>query len=134
MQPIKLQVTGSGIAGPIIPDICQNPFNYGIGVSLLTGGGLTTAIISVEHSFDFRTVMAPSFNGLTAVVDGLVATAIWFPNSGMNVTTVTATIGTAIVTNAINYAYPVAAIRLNVISATATAVVVANFLQSVNSP
>lgn len=119
MQPVQVSVTGTAKSPAVICDIQQNPFNVGIGVSLTTGG-ITTVGLSVEHTFDFSTVMSPTWNGTTAV---------WFQNSGINATTVTTNVGI----NA-NYAFAVAAIRLNVLSATATSVVVANFLQSVNAP
>lgn len=133
MYPIRQTKTGTGICTAIFPDIFQNPFNIGIGVQLLTGG-LTTAIVSVEHTFDYQLVMQPSFNGATGLVDGSVQTAIWFPNSGMNSTTITANVATGIVTASVNYAFAVAALRFNVVSATATSVLVVNFIQSVNSP
>jgi len=119
MQPVQLTIIGTAISTPIFPDTKQNPFNIGIGVSLQTGG-VSTVGLSVEHTFDFSTVMSPTWNGTTAV---------WFQNSGINQTTVTTGVGI----NG-NYAFGVAAIRVNVISATATSIVVANFIQSVNSP
>ena len=139
MYPISQSKTGSGTCTAIFPDIYQNPFQMGIGVQLLTGGGVTTAIIAIEHSFDYRVVMAPSFNGLTALLDGVIQTAAWFPNAGTITagaagTTFTATLGTAGVTAAFNYAFPVAAVRANVISATATSFVIVNFLQATNAP
>lgn len=118
MQPVQITLTGTAISTPVFFDIAQNPFNIGIGLSLTTGG-LTTAIVSVEHTFDFSTVMSPTWNGTTAV---------WFQNTGINATTISSTGING------NYAFAVAAVRVNVLSATATTIVVANFIQSVNAP
>src|SRR4029077_17560944 len=115
-----LTVNGSGVSTPWIPDVKQNPFNIGIGVTVGTGS-LGTAILSVEHCFDFATVMLPTWDGSTLVQ--------WFPNTGINATTVT--FGTGI--NG-NYAFGVAAIRLNVASAASNATIIANLIQSENSP
>lgn len=119
MIPVQKTVTGTGTSTPFIPDIFQNPFNIGIGVSLQTGG-LTTAIVSIEHCLDYSAVMSPTWNGSTGVT--------WFQNSGINATTIS-----SVGING-NYAFGVAAIRVNVVSATATSIVIANFIQSVNSP
>lgn len=123
MEPVKVTVLGSGISTPIIPDIFQNPFQIGIGVTVGTGIS-TTQITSwaIEHCFDFSTVMSPTWNGSTGVT--------WYPNSGLNNTVVT----TAVLPANGNYAFPVAAIRLNVSNANATAVTVMNLIQAVNSP
>jgi hypothetical protein len=134
MLPVSLTKTGTGTVGPVIFDIFQNPFNVGFGVQMLTGGQGGTAIVSIEHTFDWSTVMAPNFNGLTAIVNGAVSTACWFPNTALNATTITATVGTAFATTAGNYAYPIAAARLNVISASATTLVIVNFLRSSKAP
>jgi hypothetical protein len=138
MMPNIIKMTGTGTSTPIIPDIFQNPFNIGIGLSLQTGG-LTTAIVAIEHTFDYSTVMQPSFNGATAKMpDGTVSTAIWFQNSGATggTTAIGTTLTVGVETGGLNcnYAFPVAAIRVNVASATATSVVVANFLQASNAP
>lgn len=122
MRPVLLVQTGTGPTTPFIPDIYQNPFNIGIGV-VQTGGVGTWA---VEHCFDFTTVMSPTWNGSTGVT--------WFANSGLGGVT---GIGTSLVTANGNYAFAVAAIRLNVYNGTntgGTTVVSANFIQSVNSP
>jgi hypothetical protein len=115
MIPVQKTVIGTGTSVPFIPDLFQNPFNIGIGV-VVTGG---TATYSVEHCFEFATVMSPTWNGTSNVT--------WMPNTGITNATTATTNG--------NYAFGVAAIRLNVTGAqTATTTVVANFLQSVNSP
>lgn len=134
-QPFIVQVTGTATSTVFFPDFYQNPFNIGLGVYVLTGTG-GTAFLSVDHCFDYRTVYAPSFNGVTALVDGAVKTAVWFQNSGLGAATGTGTIGTTVSTVGMdaNYAFAVAALRVNVMSSTATTIVVANFLQSVNGP
>lgn len=119
MFPKQITVIGTGASLGYLPDIYQNPFQIGIGVALTNTGGISTAIVSIEHCFDYSTVIQPTWNGSTGVT--------WFPNSGISATTIATAING-------NYAFGVAAIRVNVISAAATAVVVANFIQSVNSP
>jgi hypothetical protein len=131
--PISKTITGTGTLFLVHPDIMQDPFSVNIGVQLLTGG-LATAIVSIEHSFDYSTVMAPNFNGLTATIGGSVSTAIWFTNAGLNTQTVTATVGTGSFTAMCSYSSPVAAIRLNVISATATSFVAVNLIQASKAP
>lgn len=113
MYPVKVTVIGTAISTPIIPDVFQNPFNIGIGVNIQSSAGT----YSVQHTFDYSTVMSPTWNGTTAV---------WFDNSGIS--------GTSNATTNGNYAFAVAAIRLNVTGATATTMVVMNLLQSQNSP
>ena len=121
MQPVQVQVIGTGTSTPIIPDIKQDPFNIGIGVTLGSG----TATFAVEHCFEFATVMSPTWNGTTGVT--------WFQNTGLGGTAAGTTL-TTIGMNG-NYAFPVAAIRLNVLSpANATTPVVMNLLQATNSP
>ena len=118
MKPIQVNQIGSGTTTPIIPDIYQNPFSIGLGVNIATGA----ATYIVEHCFEFSTVMSPTWNGTSNVT--------WFPNSGF-----TSSLATSVATWNGNYAFPVAAIRLNVSSTNnATATVTLNFLQSVNSP
>ena len=130
MLPITKVVASTGISVPFIPDIMQNPFNIAIGVYVASTAA-ASAVVAIEHTFDFSTVMSPSFNGLTAVVNGAVSTAIWFQNSAF-----TGSGGTTVSTTGVsgNYAFPVAAIRLNVGSSIAALNTVANFIQSVNSP
>lgn len=133
MQPFQAKAVGSGICTAIMyPDIFSNPFNIGIGVECISTVA-ASAVFAVEHCFDYRTVYSPSFNGNTALVDGAVQTAVWFQNSGLGVNTTGTTITTTTPLNG-NYAFAVAAIRLNIYSAAAGQVVVANFLQSSNAP
>lgn len=127
MQPVQVTLTGNGISTPIIPDTKQNPFNIGLGLSVNTAGTVTTW--AVEHCFDFSTVMSPTWNGSTGVT--------WFQNSGMN--NVLPSAATPVLSGASpvngNYAFAVAAIRLNISNAgISTAVFTLNIIQSVNSP
>ncbi len=122
MIPVQKTVNGTGVSVPFIPDIFQNPFQIGIGVAVTGTGNGTTIGWAIEHCFDYSTVMSPTWNGTSNVT--------WFQNSGLGATTG----GTASLQLNGNYAFPVAAIRLNVATALATTTVVANFIQSVNSP
>ena len=124
MQPIKVSTLGSAISTPIFPDYFQNPFAIGVGVNIQTGA----ATYSIEHTFDQNVVYSPLFNGVSALLpSGTTGTAIWFQNSGIN--------GTSNITTNGNYAFPVAAIRLNVSStSTSTTVVNAWFIQASNAP
>jgi hypothetical protein len=73
-------------------------------------------------------VYSPLFNGISALLPGNVtATAVWFQNSGIN--------GTSNVTSNGNYAFPVAAIRLNVASTSNSTTQVNMWLiQATNAP
>lgn len=121
MIPVQKTVNGTGASVPFIPDIFQNPFQIGIGV--LATGSVTSTAWAIEHCFDYSTVMSPTWNGTGGVT--------WFANSGLGGTTAGGT--TTLQLNG-NYAFAVAAIRVNVYTAVSTSVVIANFLQSVNSP
>jgi hypothetical protein len=102
-----------------------------VGVQLLTGGP-TTAILSIEGCYDWPVVYAPGFNGATALINGAVQTAAWFPTSIVTAT-ITATVGTGFnnaATALMNFTTPVAALRANIIRGTATTVTIVNFLQS----
>jgi hypothetical protein len=124
VQPIKVSTIGTAISTVIYPDYFQNPFAIGIGVNIATGA----ATYSIEHTFDQNVVYSPLFNGVSALLPtGSTGTATWFQNSGIN--------GTSLATSNGNYAFPVAAIRLNVSSVNnATAVVNAWFIQATNAP
>jgi hypothetical protein len=111
MYPVSTRVLGTGISTPIIPDTFQNPFNIGVGVVA------TNATYSVQHCFDYSAVMSPTWNGTTAT---------WFDNSGITATALATVNG--------NYAFPVAAIRLNVTGANATSVVTMMLIQAQEAP
>src|ERR1041384_7168225 len=98
MMPIRVSVTGTAASTAFIPDIFQNPFQIGLGVNIQSSAGT----YSVQHTFDYTTVMSPTWNGSTGVT--------WYDNSGIT--------GTSLATTNGNYAFPVAAIRLNVTGAT----------------
>lgn len=100
--------TVSSVAtGTVVPmDQYLGPFNVGIGVTVSAGASLT---YSVEHTFD--DVFATTFNA---------ATATWFSNTGLTAKTASSD-G--------NYAFPVAAIRLNV-TARASGSATINVLQA----
>lgn len=112
MYPVSVRVLGTGVSTPVIPDSFQNPFNIGIGVVA------TNATYSVQHCFDYSTVMSPTWNGTGSVT--------WMDNSGIT--------GTSLATCNGNYAFPVAAIRLNVTSANATSVVSMMLIQAQEAP
>lgn len=129
MQPVQITVVGQAISTPIIPDTKQNPFNIGLGLSVSTGLLGSTVSWAVEHCFDFSTVMSPTWNGSSGVT--------WFQNSGMNNVLPSAATPTLSVSTPVNgnYAFAVAAIRLNISNtAISTAVYTLNIIQSVNSP
>lgn len=113
MQPVKVTVNGTGICTPIFPDICQNPFN----ILCVVSQNAATATYTLEYMQDWSTAMSPTWNGTTAT---------WIPHSGVALATASYTAG--------NFQFPVAAIRLNVMTAAATSVVVLNLIQSVNAP
>jgi hypothetical protein len=113
MNPVKVAVTGTGVSTAFLPDYFQNPFQISIGCVL----GVAAGTFSVEHCFDYQAVYSTSWNGSTGVT--------WFTNSG--ITNATASISG-------NYAFPVAAIRLNVTNAVATTVVTMFLTQAQNGP
>lgn len=113
MQPIQVTVTGTGVSTAFLPDYMQNPFQISIGCVLGTAAGT----FSVQHCFDYQTVYSTAWNGSTGVT--------WFNNSG--ITNATASISG-------NYAFPVAAIRLNVSNAVATTTVTMIITQATNAP
>lgn len=113
MMPTKRTVTGtSGVSSPIFPDQFQNPFSVSIGCVLTAAG-----TFSVQHTFDYSTVMLPTWDGSTGVT--------WFTNSGITAAT------TSI---ASNYAFPVAAVRLSVLDGVATTSVTMFYAQATNAP
>lgn len=113
MQPIQVTVIGTGSSTAFIMDYMQNPFQVSIGCVLGTAAGT----FNVQHTFDYSTVFSPTWNGSTGVT--------WFNNSG--ITNATANISG-------NYAFPVAAIRLNISNAVATTQVTMTITQASNAP
>lgn len=113
MQPIQVSVTGTGISTAFLPDYFQDPFAISIACVIGTASGT----FSVQHCFDFRTVYLPTWDGTSGVT--------WFNNSGI-------TSATTSITS--NYAFPVAAIRLNVSEAVSTTSVTMFLTQATNAP
>lgn len=93
MRPIRVSVSSAAASNVLPMDQYISPFNLGLGVSLSAGASLT---YTVQHTFD--DVWSPDFDP---------ATANWFSHATM-VNKTTSFDG--------NYAYPVTAIRLNVVS------------------
>jgi hypothetical protein len=91
-----------------VPDTAVRPFNIGFGV--VFSSTATSNVINVEHSFDY--------SGSSAFIS---SNATWFQNS-------TASGATSNVVG--NYAFPVAAIRLNSTAGSSTTTVTATFLQA----
>lgn len=121
MYPVTVEVNGTGLSSVIFPDIYQNPFAIGIGVSINTG----TATFAVNHCFDYATVISPRWNGTSNV--------LWFPNAGLGGASGTSTLGTTGLDG--NYAFPVAAIQLSVTTCSiATAITTMNLIQASNAP
>lgn len=121
MQPVVVSVTGTGTSPVIYMDYFQNPFQ--VSVACIIGAAAGT--FSVQHTLDFPLVYSPTFNGVSGQINNATATATWFNNSGITAQTTSIT-G--------NYAFPVAAIRLNVLNAVATTVVTAIIAQATNAP
>src|SRR5215472_1082822 len=97
--PAVLIVTGlSSTAGTPVwyPDYYVRPFNIGIGVSVNS----TNVSYNVEHTFDYSGHLSSDFNGFVSSL------ATWMANTG---------IASATSASNGNYAFPVSAIRLNVL-------------------
>ena len=118
MQPALLTVNGTGTSAIVTPDYMQNPFNIGIGVNVTGTGNGTTIGWRIEHTFD-------NLNPALATV------ANWFPNSAIGTTAAAAT--SALFLD-MNYAFPVRGVRLNVVTALATTIVVVNLIQASEAP
>ena len=100
MRPIVLTKTGSGVTAVAPLDTYISPFNVGMGV-VVSG----TVSYSVQHTFD--NVQAEGYNP---------ATGNWFNHPTL----------ASLSANADgNYAFPVTAIRLNVLSGSGTATLTA---------
>ncbi len=117
MQHVLLTVTGTGSSNIVTPDFMQNPFNIGIGVNQ-TNTGAGSNGWRIEHTFD-------NLNAALATATN------WFPNSAIGTT---ATAATSAVFLDMNYAFPVRGIRLTVVTAVATTVIIANLIQASEAP
>lgn len=113
MKAIQTTVLGTANSQAFHMDVFQNPFQVSVACVLNAG----SATWNVQHCFDLATTLLPLWNGSTGVT--------WFNNSG--ITAATATLSG-------NYAFPVAAIRLNVTDANATASVTVFIDQATNAP
>ncbi len=120
-MPALITQNGTGTSAIWFPDWMQNPFNIGIQVVLPASA---TATFNIEHTLDNIDVtnggagqgsVSPTANATTA------ANATWVANPG--ITSATATING-------NYAFPVRAIRVNILSSSATGFVTATFIQA----
>lgn len=121
MQPVLLTVNGTGTSAVVVTDYMQNPFNVGIGVTMTGGAGTAWR---VEHTFQ-------DFNPPTAAVN---ATTVWFVNSAIGTSTTFPLAVSTFTAMDMNYAFPVRGLRVNVLSATATSIVTATFVQASNAP
>jgi hypothetical protein len=108
MNPVQYSQTGTGAGRAILMDWLQNPFNVGGNVRV-TGAA---ADFRVQHTFD--DVLNPA------------VTPTWFNNSAF------AAINAA--DKDWNYAFPVRAIRLNVIDGTGGGTVTISIIQASNAP
>lgn len=107
-MPALLTLTGT--ASTIwTPDWMQQPFQVGIGITTGTSGVNGTAIVEMSFS-DVNTV---DVNG--------VASPVWFPVIGVTGANATA-----------NFTTPCQALRFSIVTATATSVWTANFVQPSN--
>ena len=98
-MPIYLNVAGTGAVGTaIILDWAVVPFNVSFAVELQAG----TATFGVQYTLDDP----------NAAIDGLTTstTVTWFNDANAGLPQTASTVG--------NYAFPIRAIRLNVVSAT----------------
>jgi hypothetical protein len=94
MREITITQTNVGTTAPVPMDVYLTPFNVGLGAVVVSG----TPTYTVQHSFE--NPLAVGYNP---------ATATWFDHPTINADT----------TNQDgNYAFPVAAIRLNVTAGT----------------
>lgn len=114
-MPTVLTQNGTGTSAIWFPDWMQNPFNIGIQCV-----ATSTVTFNVEHTLDnIDVVQIGPFSGNANATTA--ANATWLPNSGI----------TAATTNINgNYAFPVRAIRVNILSSTATGIVTVTFAQA----
>lgn len=106
MRPAIITASYSGSttnSQPVILDKIRNPFNVGFGCVVSSGGTIT---FSVQHTFDDLTT---------------VASPTWFNHSVVNGQS-------ASVFN--SYAFPIAAVRLQVTAGTNPGSVTATFIQA----
>lgn len=105
MRRITAAVTGVGVSAPIPLDNYISPFNVGFG-TVVSG----TGTYNIEHTFD--NVFSPTY---------VPASGNWYTHTSF---TGVAARGDG------NYAYPVTAVRINVLTSTASMSVSATFIQA----
>jgi hypothetical protein len=116
-MPAVITANGTGTSSIWFPDWMQNPFNIGIQVVLPASA---TATFNVEHTLDnIEVTQIGPFSGNANATTA--ANANWIANPG--ITSATTTING-------NYAFPVRAIRVNILSCSATGFVTATFIQA----
>jgi hypothetical protein len=108
MNPVQYSQTGTGAGRAILMDWLQNPFQVG-GTTVLNGA---VADHRVQHTFD--DVLNPA------------VTPTWLNNSAFA--------GITAAGKDWNYAFPVRAIRLNVLDGTGGGTVTISIIQASNAP
>lgn len=98
-------VSGVGVSNPVVFGTYTSPFNIGFGVTV-SG----TGTFNIEHTFD--DVFSPTYTP---------ASGNWYTHSSFS--------GGAVRGDG-NYAFPVTAARINVLTSTASMVVRATFIQA----
>ncbi len=115
-MPAVLVQNGTGASSIWFPDWMQNPFNIGIQTVVTQ-----TATFNVEHTLDNIEVI-PQLGPFSANANATTAANVtWIANPG---------IASATTNLNGNYAYPVRAIRVNVLSSAATGIVTVTFIQA----
>ena len=112
MRSLEVTVLGTANSTPVFLDLDQNPFQVSVACVLNSGN----ATWNVQHCFDYTAAYSTSWNGSTGVT--------WFNNSGIAA-------ATAAISG--NYAFPVVAVRLNVISANPATASVTMFLNQADT-
>lgn len=124
MQPVLLTVNGTGTSPVVVMDYMQNPFSVAIGVN---AAGIASTAWRLEHTF-------VELNPASATVgENNATTTVWFVNAAIGTSSNTAAVSTAVALD-MNYVLPVRGIRLSVVTAAATSVVIANIIQASNAP
>lgn len=111
MNPVQYTLSATGVGRPVLMDWLQNPFNVGINVSVVPA----IADYSVEHTFDDILTVAPG-------------SVRWFRNSG------SPSPGPLNASKDFNYAFPVRAIRLNMIDGTGGGTATISIIQASEAP
>lgn len=110
MQPVMLTVNSTGLGGPVQLDYMQTPFSVVVSANPSTA----TAAFTIEHTNDFSSVfMNPTWNGTTAV---------WFTSAILTALT------------EMTFSSPVAAVRIQAFTATATSSITAWVAQASMAP